>query len=127
MSIFEYMNKCDERRGGMKVDTEVYKALSDESRLRMLNILMQRELCVCEIEAVLGMSQSNVSRHLTKLKNAGIVGSKKHSQWAYYHMHEDFKVNNPHLYTHLTNSARQAEVLVRDIEKLRDLDENCDD
>ena len=79
------------------MDTEVYKALSDENRLRILNILLDRDLCVCEIESVLDMSQSNVSRHLNKLKYAGMVDCRKKSQWVFYGISENFKSSYPHL------------------------------
>jgi len=107
------------------MDTEIYKALSDESRLRILNVLMQRELCVCEIEVILGMSQSNASRHLNKLKQAGIVTSKKESQWAYYDISNQFAVEHANLCKHLAKSFQADEVLLKDIEKLSMLKEQC--
>ncbi len=100
------------------MDVEIYKALSDESRLRILNILMQRKLCVCEIEIVLEMSQSNVSRHLMKLKNADIVLSNKEAQWVYYAIDDKFINNNHYLYAHLKNEFSKDEALLKDIEKL---------
>ena len=51
----------------MKDLIKVYKALSDESRLRVLNLLLERECCVCEVEQVLDVSQSKASRMLTTL------------------------------------------------------------
>ena len=63
---------------------EIMKALADESRLRIVHLLLQGQLCVCELEYVLQMSQTNVSRHLAKLKNAGIVQSFKQAQWINY-------------------------------------------
>ena len=107
------------------LDTEIYKALSDESRLRIINILLQRELCVCEIESVLGMSQTNVSRHLNKLKQTGIVVSKKESQWAYYRMSEAFIENNLSLVAHLRSKFCLSEELLRDVDKIIALHELC--
>ena len=49
---------------------QIFKALSDRTRLRMVSLVMKHELCVCEIMEVLNLSQSNASRHLTILKNA---------------------------------------------------------
>jgi len=105
--------------GGDSVMQEivVFKALSDESRLRIINLLMQRELCVCEIEKILDMSQSNVSRHLNKLKNAGIVLSKKQSQWAYYSLNDVFISSNSYLYEHLRSKFLLSNVLLNDIAK----------
>ncbi|WP_394863212.1 ArsR/SmtB family transcription factor [Paraclostridium bifermentans] len=63
---------------------QILKALSDESRLRILNILRNGPLCVCEIEAVLEISQSNASRHLSKLTNANLVNYYKEAKFIYY-------------------------------------------
>ena len=48
---------------------EIFKAFGDETRIRILNLLRNSEMCVCEIEAILGINQSNASRHLNKLKS----------------------------------------------------------
>ena len=60
------------------------KILGDETRLSILNLLRVENLCVCEIEAILENSQSNVSRHLAKLRDAGIIYSETRAQWVYY-------------------------------------------
>jgi len=69
---------------------EIFKALGDENRIRILNLLIRQELCVCEIETVLDMTQSNASRHLNKLKTSGIITSEKKSQWVYYRVDNKF-------------------------------------
>lgn len=53
------------------------KALSDKNRLRIINMLEKKPLCVCEITKILGIKQPSVSRHLKKLKTAGIIGERK--------------------------------------------------
>lgn len=63
---------------------QILKALSDETRLRILNILRDGPLCVCEIEAILEISQSNASRHLSKLTNANLVNYYKEAKFIYY-------------------------------------------
>ncbi|MCC0650914.1 ArsR/SmtB family transcription factor, partial [Clostridioides sp. ZZV15-6598] len=52
---------------------QILKALGDETRIRIINILRRGALCVCEIEAILEITQSNASRHLNKLMNAKLV------------------------------------------------------
>lgn len=84
---------------------EIFKALSDENRARILSLLLNEELCVCEIETILDMTQSNVSRHLSKLKEAGIVSIRKDSQWIYYRISEKFKKDNGKLYEYLTEKS----------------------
>ncbi len=86
---------------------EIFKALGDENRIRILNLLMREELCVCEIETMLGMTQSNASRHLNKLKNAGIITSDKKSQWVYYGINNEFIKENNLLYEFLKNKINE--------------------
>ena len=63
----------------------VSRALGDETRLRILNILVERgETCVCELMETLGTTQSNVSFHLTVLKNAGLIRDQKIGKWMFY-------------------------------------------
>ena len=73
---------------------EIFKALSDENRVRILNILKEGELCVCEIESILGMTQSNASRHLNKLKSLKIIEADKKEQWVYYSIDKNFISEN---------------------------------
>lgn len=63
---------------------EILKALADPNRLRVLNLLGDRTLCVCDLEEVLGLNQSNLSRHLAKLKHAGLVASRKQGLFMHY-------------------------------------------
>jgi ArsR family transcriptional regulator, arsenate/arsenite/antimonite-responsive transcriptional repressor len=61
----------------------ILKALSDETRLRIF-LLLKYELCVCQIQVALAMSQTKVSRHLTVLRNAGLVAARRDGLWMYY-------------------------------------------
>lgn len=70
----------------MKSTTKLFKALSDETRLRILKMLEARPLCVCEIQHVLKGSQPNVSHHLKTLSEAGLVESKKDGLWIDYRL-----------------------------------------
>jgi len=67
---------------------EVVKALGDVTRLRILNLLNKETLCVCDLEEVLKISQSNASRHLTKLRHARLITGEKQAQWVYYRVDE---------------------------------------
>ncbi len=68
----------------MKECLRVMKALSDGSRLKILKMLEDRELCVCEIQALLALSQSTVSKHLKILEDAGLVDRRRDGQWVLY-------------------------------------------
>jgi len=61
-----------------------FKALGDETRLRILTILQMREMCVCEIMVALELTQPTASHHLGILENAGLVESRKEGKWVFY-------------------------------------------
>ena len=68
----------------MHETAQLFKALGDETRLRILNLLARGELCVCDIVGVLDISQPKVSRHLAYLKNSGLVVDRREGAWNYY-------------------------------------------
>jgi ArsR family transcriptional regulator len=64
----------------------VIKALSDPNRVKLIKILQQRIMCVCEIQAALGIAQPTVSKHLKVLEEAGLIGHRKDGLWVNYHL-----------------------------------------
>jgi ArsR family transcriptional regulator len=62
----------------------IFKALSDETRMRILKLLEQGELCVCDIVASLDMIQPKISFHLGVLKEAGLIKDRKQGKWIHY-------------------------------------------
>ncbi|MDY6862146.1 MAG: metalloregulator ArsR/SmtB family transcription factor [Thermodesulfobacteriota bacterium] len=72
----------------------IFKALSNETRIRILKLISQRELCVCELMQVLDMTQSRISRHVNLLKQAGLVKDRRDGKWVYYSI--DAKSFNPY-------------------------------
>ncbi len=96
---------------------DIFKALAEESRLRILTLLMQDEMCVCEIEECLKMTQSNVSRHLTALKNSGLLDSYKKAQWTYYKINDAFKEENKNLWVYLEQNLTKSSNYQVDIEE----------
>ena len=58
-------------------NTKIFKALSDNSRLRILKMLQSKSLCVCEVQDVLGLATSTVSKHLSVLREAGFIKEEK--------------------------------------------------
>lgn len=68
----------------MKDFIRVLKALSDPNRVKLVKILQQRVLCVCEMQALLGIAQPTVSKHLKILEEAGLVGRRKDGLWVNY-------------------------------------------
>jgi DNA-binding transcriptional ArsR family regulator len=62
------------------------KGASEEIRIRILLLLMDREACVCELMSVFGMAQSKLSHHLITLRDAGFLQDEKRGKWNYYRM-----------------------------------------
>ena len=74
----------------MQNEIQLFKALSDGTRLRMLLLLLNNgELCVCDIMESLQIPQSTASRHLALLRSAGLVEGERHGTWMYYRVIED--------------------------------------
>ena len=90
MHICSYVHDCESKF--MRDLTRLLKALSEESRLRVLSLLIERECCVCEVMQVMGVSQSKASRTLTALFDAGILKQRKQGRWVLYSIdHEGMK------------------------------------
>jgi ArsR family transcriptional regulator, arsenate/arsenite/antimonite-responsive transcriptional repressor len=114
MSIIKYNNI-----GGEDLDLiEVFKSLGDETRLRIIHLLSKEELCVCELETLLGLTQSNVSRHLNKLRISGIITYEKKSQWVYYRINCSFRKESKLLIEFIREKCENNPKFNRDIESL---------
>jgi ArsR family transcriptional regulator len=66
-----------------------FHALSDEARVRIVELLSHKERCVCELEQVLGIAQSRLSFHLKVLKDAGLLADRREGRWMYYNLQRD--------------------------------------
>ena len=66
------------------MDSKLFKALSDNGRLRILKMLQQKSLCVCEITDIIQLATSTVSKHLSILKDAGFIIEQKDGKWVNY-------------------------------------------
>jgi len=77
----------------MKIEN-LLKALSDKTRLRIINLLYKREVCNCEITEILNISQPAVTKHIKKMKKIGILNERRKGWWSYYSLNlkdEEFK------------------------------------
>jgi len=95
------------------------KALSDETRLRILNILLEKECCVCEVMQALNISQSRASRNLGILQNAGFLKTRRDGIWIVYSV--DWQTANQYaisLARLLKDSPISSEILAQDKERL---------
>ncbi|UJF34406.1 ArsR/SmtB family transcription factor [Paenibacillus hexagrammi] len=85
----------------LRIMAEQFKMLGDSSRLTILALLREKELCVCEIVDIMGMSQPNISQHLRKLRSAGLVTETRKGQWMYYSLSLNDKPHIEQALSHL--------------------------
>ncbi len=83
---------------------ELFKSLSDETRLKMVVLLYKRELCVCQITAALSISQTKASRHLAILRRAGLLKARREGLWVYYILEEPEDIVLANLFKNLRDS-----------------------
>jgi len=86
----------------------IMQALSDQNRLRMLYALRRGELCVCQLIELMSLSPSTVSKHLSILRDAGLLDSRKDGRWVYYRMADQ---------TLFPVTGKQAAPVLRSLEK----------
>lgn len=98
---------------------KILKALSHINRIRIINLLNYNELCVCELENITGLNQSNVSRHLGKLKQAGLIVGEKKAQWIYYRINKELFNEHIFLQNILNEELKNHSVCKEDINKLK--------
>ncbi|MCW4031424.1 MAG: metalloregulator ArsR/SmtB family transcription factor [Candidatus Bathyarchaeota archaeon] len=82
----ELKQLADEIADSETVDKQsrFFKALADETRVRIVKLLGVREMCVCEVMVALGLTQPTASHHLRILENAGLVKDRKEGRWVFY-------------------------------------------
>ena len=100
---------------------QVFRSLSDESRIRILHLLIySKELCISDLEQILGFTQTKTSRHLTYLKNAGIVQARKVDQWVFYGIKEE----GHDILNQIFNYLKKDSQLNHDLEIFKALESN---
>lgn len=102
----------------MEALSQLFKGLSEEIRLRIVALLGGGELCVCDLMAVLDLPQSTISRHLSYLKNTGLVEGERRGVWMYYRLPEQRDPRLQALLQALTVLLGGEEKVREDLEKL---------
>lgn len=97
---------------------DIIKALGQENRLRILNLLNQQKLCVCELQNIMDENQSNISRHLNVLKNADIISSEKDALWIYYYLKQKTLNEHPFIVEVLNNELGKVNYCQTDNKRL---------
>jgi ArsR family transcriptional regulator len=103
----------------MKELEQYFKALGDNNRLRIINLLLHGELCVCDIQYVLKNSQPNVSRHLSYLKNSGMVADRRDGYRMFYRLTDSKEPMKRLLFEYLRQAFADQQQLQRDTERLK--------
>jgi ArsR family transcriptional regulator, arsenate/arsenite/antimonite-responsive transcriptional repressor len=96
----------------------LFKALGDETRLRIVALLSHGELCVCHIEAALSLSQPGASRQLGVLRSAGVVEPRRNGNWVYYRLAEQSDETCRRMLRALSSDYAKQDLLRRDVERL---------
>ncbi len=78
-------------------EASIFKAISEEIRLRIMVLLTEGELCVCDLMQVLNLPQSSVSRHMAKLRSSQLVIDRRDGKWVHYRIHNDINERIPML------------------------------
>jgi len=99
---------------------QLLKALSDETRLRILNLLRNEKLCVCEMEYLLDVHQSNASRHLSKLWASKLVIYEKQAQWVRYQLNENLLEEYPFIRDLLNTELDKLDIYNNDLNRLKE-------
>jgi len=104
----------------MRKLTKLLKVLSDESRLRVLNLLQERECCVCEVMQVMEISQSKASRILSALYDTGLLKLRREGRWALYSIDTDPTKNYVNdILTGVRRALESSPITKEDLERLK--------
>ncbi|MFH1496296.1 MAG: metalloregulator ArsR/SmtB family transcription factor [Verrucomicrobiota bacterium] len=106
---------------------QIYQCLCDETRLRLLNLLLRGPLCVCHLQAVLGEPQVKISKHLGYLKARGLVTARRSGNWMIYALPAE-RARSAELTANLSclqDCVAENAVFRRDLSRLAKLDTDC--
>lgn len=95
-----------------------FRALGDETRVRIVALLTHGELCVCHVEAALEISQPTASRQLAILKHAGVVSARRDGSWIHYRLADQLDEGRKAQLRALIRHFSARDVLKRDVERL---------
>jgi ArsR family transcriptional regulator len=98
----------------------LFRALADPTRLRLLNLVADKEICVCYFVGILGMSQPKISRHLAYLRRAGIVAARRQGKWMHYRLLKPADLTASAILQETLAHLRERADMRRDLAKLSD-------
>jgi len=103
----------------MKQELSLFKALSDETRLRIMVLLCEKELCVCQLMWALDLDQAKVSRHLTVLRNAGLVNDRRQGLWIFYSLAEPRNDLERRVFNAFKDYFKKTDLFKKDIKNMK--------
>lgn len=112
----------------MKQLIDIFKILSDETRLRIIILLAQKELCVCELSYILAVSQPNISKNLSKLRDLNLVTSQRKEKFIFYKLKNENKILSRIVKDILDNLEHYPQLVIdqsRNIDNQKLLDQCC--
>lgn len=95
-----------------------FRALADRTRLRLLNLMSNGEICVCFFVEVLGMSQPKISRHLGYLRRAGVVAARREGKWIHYRIVEPPNAHAAQVFDGIRSWLVEDDEMKRDLRRL---------
>jgi ArsR family transcriptional regulator, arsenate/arsenite/antimonite-responsive transcriptional repressor len=95
-----------------------FQALGDSTRLRLLNLMGDREICVCYLVEILGSPQPKISRHLAYLRNAGIVAARREGKWMHYRIVMPPHPGAAHILRQTLETLREEKAMQADTARL---------
>ncbi len=97
---------------------DVFRALADRTRLRLLNLIAGREVCVCYFVEILRLSQPKISRHLAYLRRAGVVAARREGKWMHYRLAMPRDKAAANILRETLKHLREAPEMRRDVARL---------
>jgi ArsR family transcriptional regulator len=104
----------------MDKPNQLFKAFADETRLRILNLVAQRERCVCEFQEILQVPQPTISRHLAYLRRSGLLVARREGKWIHYSLAPPQSTVHELLLRCVKNCFCDIDFLKRDLERDKD-------
>lgn len=97
---------------------QFFQALADNTRLRVLNLMADREVCVCYLVEILGAPQPKISRHLAYLRNAGIVSARREGKWMHYRISMPPEIGATHILRQTLDWLKEDKAMQADKQRL---------
>src|ERR1700748_1922645 len=98
---------------------QFFQALGDNTRLRLLNLMGEQEVCVCYLVEILGGPQPKISRHLAYLRNAGIVAARREGEWMHYKIVVPYRNGAAPILTQTLDALKEDKAMQADLARLQ--------